>query len=222
MKYADADPALTLSRRTFLAGLAAPLLQYAPANPIRIGLLADDDASAALRGVRFGAEEAGRTASLLSRRFELVGAAGQSDLLAVIALKPTRSASRATVIVARSTACSSAFRILPGNDPDITAWHPSLERFGAGQLNDRYKSKYGFGMSEDDWAGWFAVKMVAEAILRSNATSDRDVESYLMSARGTFDGHKGVALRFDQSRGLLQPWYDRQGRTVRAELMPCT
>ena len=38
-------------------------------------------------------------------------------------------------------------------------WDASLERFGATQLNDRYRRRFGVGMDGPAWAGWFAAKL---------------------------------------------------------------
>jgi len=42
------------------------------------------------------------------------------------------------------------------------------ERYGASQINDRYRDKYGAGMDEGV-AGWAAVKFVAEAAAAKTA-----------------------------------------------------
>jgi hypothetical protein len=117
-----------------------------------------------------------------------------------------------------------AFRLLPSNrstdppakaDGEITtnhlgvvAWHPALERFGAAQLNERYRKRFGTDMDERAWAGWLSIKVLLDAALQT-ATSDRcTLERFFLSAAGRFDGHKGVPLFFDpQTRELVQPLY---------------
>jgi hypothetical protein len=104
----------------------------------------------------------------------------------------------------------------PG-DVRVDEWHPSLKRFGAGELNERFEryiarqsGAVSLGetggsvprlMDGDAWAGWFAVKVAAESALRGVETQER-----LTDPDGpAFDGHKGVALRFDRSGVLRQP-----------------
>jgi hypothetical protein len=117
-----------------------------------------------------------------------------------------------------------AFRLLPSNrstrppakaDSEIAtdhlsvvAWHPALERFGAAQLNERYRKRFGTDMDERAWAGWMSVKVLLDAALRTG-TSDRcTLERFLLGAAGRFDGHKGVPLFFDpETRELVQPLY---------------
>ena len=97
----------------------------------------------------------------------------------------------------------------------LDEWHPSLSRFGAGELNERferYASRHGgtrsgrdgagpSAMDGDVWAGWFAVKVAAESALRGIQTQDQ-----LTQPDGPrYDGHKGVALLFDPAGVLQQP-----------------
>jgi ABC-type branched-subunit amino acid transport system substrate-binding protein len=84
----------------------------------------------------------------------------------------------------------------------LALWHPALERFGAAQLTDRFRARYGEAMDSDSWAGWMAVKIVWESSLRAANHTDglRDA-----IARGAFDGHKGKALRFGPDGVLQQP-----------------
>ena len=88
-------------------------------------------------------------------------------------------------------------------------WHDSLEKFGAQQLNARLRAG-GRVPTAEVWAGWMAVKVVAESILRSSPRWRRTALLEL-----SFDGHKGTPLRFDSTdRHLRQPLYivDPAGR----------
>jgi ABC-type branched-subunit amino acid transport system substrate-binding protein len=95
-------------------------------------------------------------------------------------------------------------------------WHASLKRYGALELNERYRRAYNEPMSAAAWAGWFAVKCAAEAAFR--ASPERIAES-LRSVR--MDGHKGVALRFLSDGTLEQPLYlvGRSGPGAKIELL---
>ena len=117
-----------------------------------------------------------------------------------------------------------AFRLLPSNrsaqpstkaDTEITtdrlsvvAWHPALERFGAAQLNERYRKRFGTNMDERAWASWLSIKVLLDAALRTGTSDHCTLERFFLSATGRFDGHKGVPLFFDpQTRELVQPLY---------------
>jgi hypothetical protein len=86
----------------------------------------------------------------------------------------------------------------------LDEWHSSLVRFGAGELNERYQKRTRLAMTGDAWAGWFATKVAAETLLRLDSP-DHDV--MVSDSTPAFDGHKGVALRFDASGVLRQPVY---------------
>lgn len=86
----------------------------------------------------------------------------------------------------------------------VDEWHASLRRFGASELNERYKRRTQQPMDGDAWTGWFAVKVAAESALRLT----RPDRAALVGARApSFDGHKGSPLRFDSSGVLQQPMY---------------
>ena len=90
----------------------------------------------------------------------------------------------------------------------VTLWGPSLQRFGASQLNDRYRDRYHLGMDGFAWAGWAAVKIATEAALRARSTSPAKLVAYLESPATQFDGHKGWSLTFRRTdHQLRQPLY---------------
>jgi hypothetical protein len=88
----------------------------------------------------------------------------------------------------------------------VEVWHGSLERFGARQLNDRYRARFGADMSSDAWLGWFATKVVWESVARLRGSSVA-LLSYVADPSRRFDGHKGFGLRFDENGELVQPLY---------------
>lgn len=95
-------------------------------------------------------------------------------------------------------------------DGTVTAalWRPELQRFGAAQLNARFRHRWGRDMTSDAWAGWMAVKMGVEACLRAQSGSPDAIRTYLSRAGVAFDGHKGVALTLaPDTRQLRQPLY---------------
>jgi ABC-type branched-subunit amino acid transport system substrate-binding protein len=90
----------------------------------------------------------------------------------------------------------------------VEQWHAKLERFGAGQLNDRFTARFGQPMSSAAWAAWFAVKVAWEASQRARATDGPSIAAYLERDTAQFDGHKGVPLSFRRwDHQLRQPLY---------------
>src|SRR3954463_15905045 len=90
----------------------------------------------------------------------------------------------------------------------VVLWDSRLERFGASQLNDRYRAAAGSGMDGDAWAGWAAVKIAAESALRARSTEPTRLRAYMESPTTKYDGHKGWPLSFRQlDHQLRQPLY---------------
>ncbi len=55
------------------------------------------------------------------------------------------------------------------------AWHWTFERYGAPQLNQRFRRLSGRDMSSEDWAGWAAVKAVADAALQAGSADPAQI-----------------------------------------------
>jgi ABC-type branched-subunit amino acid transport system substrate-binding protein len=103
---------------------------------------------------------------------------------------------------------AGAMRASPASSDSIVLWHQLLERFGASQLNDRYRGVARSGMDGAAWAGWMAVKTVAEAALRTKSNNAAQLLGYLESPTTQLDGHKGWPLSFRASdHQLRQPLY---------------
>jgi hypothetical protein len=188
-----------------------------------VGHTLKDDS--AVRGARLGAEEAGRTAELLGARLELVN--GTDGVLAVVGELDGDSAipflnirsmeERVTLrpnvfhVASSAPERREALERWQGSKPEgvrVMDWHPSLTRFGAEQLNQRFESRFGSPMDERAWAAWMAVMAAAEAALR-NTTLERL----------RFDGHKGLRLSFrSEDHTLRQPLYVVAGDEVLGEV----
>jgi ABC transporter substrate binding protein (PQQ-dependent alcohol dehydrogenase system) len=79
------------------------------------------------------------------------------------------------------------------------AWHWTWEHNGAPQINSRFEKRSGGRhMESADWASWIAVKMVAQAALRSQSTDFKTQRKFLLR-EGSFDGNKGLAVS-------VRPW----------------
>ena len=133
---------------------------------------------------------------------------GARAVLRALHVAPSRRMREAAVAAAMAAAAASettgASAANTGRERKAAAWHPSLERYGAGQVNDRYRLAFMRGMSERAWLGWAAVKLATEIALRPGSS---DLGAALLDAPA-FDGHKGRPLRIRASDGqLLQPLY---------------
>jgi ABC transporter substrate binding protein (PQQ-dependent alcohol dehydrogenase system) len=83
-------------------------------------------------------------------------------------------------------------------DLEPLAWHWTFERHGAPQLNSRFDRRTGRHMDSADWAAWIAVKMVAQAALRTGSAGFAAQRKFILGD-GTFDGGKGLAVS-------VRPW----------------
>ena len=80
--------------------------------------------------------------------------------------------------------------------------------YGAAQLNDRFRARFGRGMDGEAWAAWMAVKVATEAALRVRDVRPDALAAYLARPNVRFDGHKGRPLSFGASdHQLRQPLY---------------
>jgi hypothetical protein len=190
----------------------------------------DSTNTSSIRGTTLGIEEGQRTASMFG--WELVVKRPGDSLSTLSALRDLAlhgttavigdfsglenpvSAPPATTLIldiggsaeaTRSRCRDTRFRIAPDGASSLRAWHPALERYGAAQLNERYRKRFGGEMDDRAWAGWMAVKILVDAALKTGNSDPRSLETYLMHS-GRFDGHKGVPLSFDSTtRELVQP-----------------
>jgi PQQ-dependent catabolism-associated beta-propeller protein len=98
----------------------------------------------------------------------------------------------------------------PGAPAESTSvlWHAGLTRYGAAQLNDRFLRQARVPADAPGWAGWMAVKLLWEALLRTESTDGPTLAAFLSGDSARFDGHKGEPLAFDPAtHQLRQPLY---------------
>ena len=79
------------------------------------------------------------------------------------------------------------------------AWHWSLERSGAPQLNQRFARQDAGDMTPADWAAWAAVRSVVEAVTGSGSTDLPVLRAQLASPDFALDLYKGLP-------GSFRPW----------------
>lgn len=107
---------------------------------------------------------------------------------------------------------------------EAVAWDPSLTRFGADTLNERFRARFNGPMTAEAWLGWLAVKVLWESSLRTRSTNAKMLMQYMARDGTQFDGHKGRPLSFRPwDHQLRQPIYlvstdERGSKKVVAEL----
>lgn len=209
---------------------------------------------ALLRGIAVGTDEASHTGGLfgtvVAMRLVTAGAGGQTvaplgvepalvvaagDSAACAVAAHIASSARAPAIdvgcppAAANAAGMYSLVAGPGAPPDdstrIELWSGTLERFGAAQLNERFRRRTGTRMDSPAWAGWLAMKIALELSMRARSTKGGALARQLADSRTQFDGQKGRPLRFDaRTRQLVQPRYrvagSGDGERVVAEVVP--
>jgi hypothetical protein len=99
-----------------------------------------------------------------------------------------------------------------GDSTHLELWHASLERFGAEQLNQRFRRRFDAPMDSGAWAGWFALKVALDLALHAHSASPSALLAQLADPHASFDGQKGRPLRFAaDTHRLVQPLYRVSG-----------
>lgn len=85
-----------------------------------------------------------------------------------------------------------------------TAWHKTVETFGAAQLQKRFEALAGRWMNDRDFAAWMAVRSVAAAVTKLRAAEPPAIRTLALSADLPLDGFKGRKLSFRPWNGELR------------------
>jgi hypothetical protein len=189
------------SRREFLKAMAVmpfALQARLTALDFHVAIVHDESVPDALRGARMAFGEVSRAAQLLGSTTHATVHFSAEDLSHVSgvvgAVKDPARLSDVSVPVINTAAAPDGDHIW--HVTGIT-WDGKGEKFGAAQLNARYQAAYSREMTSEAWAGWFGVKVLWEAAVRSDSAEPGSIQQYLRSPRATFDGHVGRPLRFD-------------------------
>lgn len=177
-------------------------------SPAAVGVLARGEPVAALIGgfTEASCRALGETASALGALFINVGC--RADALRGECRPHVFHVEASERMYADALAARAGDAAEAAEAAEAVLWHPSLERFGAGQLNDRFRARFPLGMDGAAWAGWMAVKVLWEASLRARTTEAAGLREYLTREATQFDGHKGWPLSFRAGdHQLRQPLY---------------
>ncbi|AEB58982.1 ABC transporter substrate-binding protein [Ectopseudomonas mendocina] len=85
-----------------------------------------------------------------------------------------------------------------------TAWHKTVETFGAAQLQKRFEELAGRWMNDRDFAAWMAVRSIAAAVTKLRADEPQAIRDLALSADLPLDGFKGRKLSFRPWNGELR------------------
>ncbi|MSU90268.1 amino acid ABC transporter substrate-binding protein [Rhodobacteraceae bacterium 2CG4] len=84
------------------------------------------------------------------------------------------------------------------------AWHWTFERYGAPQLNQRFRRIADRDMTSEDWAAWAAVRALVEGVQRVGSADPARVAAFVRSDEMALDLYKGTAGSFRDWNGQLR------------------
>lgn len=85
-----------------------------------------------------------------------------------------------------------------------TGWSPVNEQWGALQLQNRFKEKFGRHMTARDYAAWLAVRAVGEAAVRSRSSDPAAVLKFMRGPDFLVSGFKGQGQSFRPWNGQMR------------------
>ena len=185
--------------------LAAVLALSLTAHGRVLELYVDGSLTADQRdGIALSVREAGQTATLLGATVRITPVVTPSTIGVISVGSAAAAAVPVVRLDTRAPAGRCEFSVHAASE--TTSWQPTLTRFGASELNERFARHTGRPMTSDAWEAWFAVKLLVESALRA----DGDDDPCDIVLRGRYDGHKGTPLTFDPATRILrQPLYPR-------------
>lgn len=85
-----------------------------------------------------------------------------------------------------------------------TSWHRTHERWGAVQLQNRFRDEFGRWMAPLDFTVWMAVRSVGEAATRTGSADPGTIADYIRSDRFELAAFKGRKLTYREWNGQLR------------------
>ena len=79
---------------------------------------------------------------------------------------------------------------------EVLNWHPGHEGWGATQIQRRFERAAGRRMTALDYQAWLAVRILGEAVTRSNTADPAALRDYVLSDAFEIAAFKGQALTF--------------------------
>jgi ABC transporter substrate binding protein (PQQ-dependent alcohol dehydrogenase system) len=98
---------------------------------------------------------------------------------------------------------------------EATSWDASFGQWGALQLQSRFTKKFSRWMTALDMQAWTAVRMIGEAVSRTNSADPKTIASYIIGPDFALAAFKGDKLTVrDWDLQLRQPILLADGRTI--------
>ncbi len=91
----------------------------------------------------------------------------------------------------------------PDAKVEARAWNDKFKKYAAGQVNNRYFNAFSLPMDDSAFAGWMAVKIISDAVARTNGTDSAKTQLFLRDEL-RIDGAKGTKMTFRPNGQLRQ------------------
>ena len=99
-------------------------------------------------------------------------------------------------------------------DHRTSAWEPTLDAYGARELNARFEGMFGVPMDAPAWASYQAIKLVFEAVSFGGVRDQAALRDHFADDDAVFDVWKGIGVTF-------RPWNNQMRQTLfLVELVP--
>jgi ABC transporter substrate binding protein (PQQ-dependent alcohol dehydrogenase system) len=80
-------------------------------------------------------------------------------------------------------------------------WHFTIENWGAGQLQNRFRAMAGRDITSDDYAAWAAVRSIGTAVTDLNVADAGAIRDFLFTDKFQLAAFKGRSLSFRNWNG---------------------
>ena len=84
------------------------------------------------------------------------------------------------------------------------SWHRNHERWGAAQMQNRFRRKAKRWMGEWDYGAWVAIRSLGEAVTRLQKKNPQDIRAYLLSDAFAIAAYKGIKVTYRPWNGQLR------------------
>jgi len=82
-------------------------------------------------------------------------------------------------------------------------WHGDFKKYAASQVNKRFKQAHEKIMDDEAYAGWMAMKIIADAVARTSSNESEKLIAF-MKKDLVMDGAKGLKMTFRSTGQLRQ------------------
>ena len=82
-------------------------------------------------------------------------------------------------------------------------WHGDFKKYAASQVNKRFKKAHDKVMDDEAYAGWMAMKIIADAVARTSSNKGEKLIAF-MKKDLVMDGAKGLKMTFRSTGQLRQ------------------